>query len=154
MSAAEAFPAAAGVADRNAGQTMSRDMGGPAPTPAFTPLNLSGPGKRKLPWAGESVMLQCAHVVANQAPPADLCISNNHYSLPAIARYLMMILSVDFTQRCGVVACHHACLPLPGHRAKYLRKSGEKQVDCMLAITPVSAFLNICVGSDLQQTSQ
>ncbi|KAL3145110.1 hypothetical protein ABBQ38_001719 [Trebouxia sp. C0009 RCD-2024] len=53
VSAAEAFPAAAGVADRTAGQTMSRDTGGSVPTPAFTPLNLAGPGKRKLPWAGQ-----------------------------------------------------------------------------------------------------
>ena len=72
MSAAEAFPAAAGVADRTAGQTMSRDTGGSVPTPAFTPLNLAGPGKRKLPWAGGSEMLQCACLVLDQPSPADL----------------------------------------------------------------------------------
>lgn len=57
VSAMEAFPAAAGVADRSAGPDgqASPDYGGavPTPSPAFTPLDMAGPGKRKLQWAGQ-----------------------------------------------------------------------------------------------------
>ena len=55
VSAAEAFPAAAGVADRSSGQAQpggAPDVGASPPAATFTPLNLSGPGKRRLPWAG------------------------------------------------------------------------------------------------------
>ena len=55
----EAFPAAAGVADRSAGPDGVRSPGPqagygatPVPSPAFSPLNMAGPGKRRLPWAG------------------------------------------------------------------------------------------------------
>jgi len=63
VSAMEAFPAAAGVADRSAGPDGVRDSGPqagygatPIPSPAFSPLNMAGPGKRRLPWAG-----RCCH---------------------------------------------------------------------------------------------
>lgn len=60
VSAMEAFPAAAGVADRSAGPDGVRSPGPQAgygattvPSPAFSPLNMAGPGKRRLPWAGQ-----------------------------------------------------------------------------------------------------
>ena len=63
VSAMEAFPAAAGVADRSAGPDGVRSPGPQAgygattvPSPAFSPLNMAGPGKRRLPWAG-----RCRH---------------------------------------------------------------------------------------------
>ncbi len=63
VSAMEAFPAAAGVADRSAGPDGARSPGPqagygatPVPSPAFSPLNMAGPGKRRLPWAG-----RCCH---------------------------------------------------------------------------------------------
>ena len=66
VSAAEAFPAAAGVADRSSGQAQpgdGPDAGAPPPAATFTPLNLSGPGKRRLPWAGVCVCVRaCVRV--------------------------------------------------------------------------------------------
>ena len=63
VSAMEAFPAAAGVADRSAGPDGVHSSGPqagygatPIPSPAFSPLNMAGPGKRRLPWAG-----RCCH---------------------------------------------------------------------------------------------
>ena len=60
VSAMEAFPAAAGVADRSAGPdgaAAPKAQPGygstPVPSPAFSPMNMAGPGKRRLPWAGE-----------------------------------------------------------------------------------------------------
>ena len=56
VSAMEAFPAAAGVADRSAGPDGVGPQAGygatPVPSQAFSPLNMAGPGKRKLPGAG------------------------------------------------------------------------------------------------------
>ena len=60
-SAKEAFPAQAGVADRNATHYMGSPGAGVEgaqqwqavePTPV-NPLDAVGPGKRKVPWAGD-----------------------------------------------------------------------------------------------------
>ena len=68
VSATEAFPAAAGVADRSAGPDGGGNVGPqpgyggtPVPGPAFSPLNLAGPGKRRLPWAGEQIHETLSH---------------------------------------------------------------------------------------------
>ena len=56
----EAFPAAAEVADRSAGPDGAAAPSAqpgygstPVPGPAFRPLNMAGPDRRRLPWAGE-----------------------------------------------------------------------------------------------------
>ena len=63
-SAKEAFPAQAGVADRNA----TRYVGSPGAgvegaqqwqaveAPPVNPLDAAGPGKRKVPWEGERAL--------------------------------------------------------------------------------------------------
>jgi hypothetical protein len=94
VSAMEAFPAAAGVADRSAGPDGVGPQAGygatPVPSPAFSPLNMAGPGKRRLPWAGlychcifslHSVCGQCCiHTPAPPPPPFPFSFAVTHPS--------------------------------------------------------------------------
>ncbi len=75
-SAKEAFPAQAGVADRNATHYMGSPGAGVEgaqqwqavePTPV-NPLDAVGPGKRKVPWAGNSLITTLV------LPTALLCV--------------------------------------------------------------------------------
>ncbi len=79
-SAKEAFPAQAGVADRNATHYMGSPGAGVEgaqqwqavePTPV-NPLDAVGPGKRKVPWAGSTLMSTLISTIV--LPTALLCI--------------------------------------------------------------------------------
>ena len=110
VSAAEVFPAEVGVADRSAGQSRDGPGAGSGspngfappsqPTPAFSPLNLSGPGKRKLPWAGLVPLLTCLdHLLTS------LWLS--HVSAPAPCYLARAVLCCRLLHLDTLHICHH-----------------------------------------------